>query len=99
MKRRTRPSNGCARSSGSSTLSKPDIDARVIDCDPHLADTAQFVEAYGYTLGQSANTLIVIGKSDPPVYVACVVLANTRLDVNKVVRQEARCEEVLVRPG
>lgn len=67
---------------------RPNIDARVIDCDPDLADTAQFVEAYGYTLDQSANTLVVIGKSDPPVYVACVVLANTRLDVNKVVRKK-----------
>ena len=28
----------------------------------------------------------MIGKSDPPVYAACVVLANTRLDVNKTVR-------------
>jgi prolyl-tRNA editing enzyme YbaK/EbsC (Cys-tRNA(Pro) deacylase) len=65
----------------------PALDAEVIDCDPTLADTAQFVEAYGYTLDQSANTLVVIGKSDPPVYVACVVLANTRLDVNKVVRK------------
>jgi prolyl-tRNA editing enzyme YbaK/EbsC (Cys-tRNA(Pro) deacylase) len=60
----------------------------VIDCDPDLADTAEFVEAYGYTLDQSANTIVVIGKSDPPVYVACVVLANTRLDVNKVVRKK-----------
>ncbi len=61
---------------------QPALDAEVIDCDPDLADTAEFVEAYGYTLDQSANTLVVIGKSDPPVYVACVVLANTRLDVN-----------------
>ena len=60
----------------------------VIDCDPDLADTAEFVEAYGYTLDQSANTIVVIGKSDPPVYVACVVLANTRLDVNKEVRKK-----------
>ena len=66
----------------------PSLDVEVIDCDPSLADTAQFVEAYGFTLDQSANTLIVIGKSDPPVYVACVVLANTRLDVNKVVRKK-----------
>jgi prolyl-tRNA editing enzyme YbaK/EbsC (Cys-tRNA(Pro) deacylase) len=29
----------------------------------------------------------VVGKSDPPKYVACVVLANTRLDVNRAVRQ------------
>ena len=66
----------------------PSLDVDVIDCDPELADTAQFVEAYGYTLDQSANTLVVIGTSDPPVYVACVVLASTRLDVNKVVRRK-----------
>ena len=64
------------------------LNIEVIDCDPELADTAEFVEAYGYTLGQSANTLVVIGKSDPPIYVACVVLASTRLDVNKVVRKK-----------
>jgi prolyl-tRNA editing enzyme YbaK/EbsC (Cys-tRNA(Pro) deacylase) len=28
-----------------------------------------------------------MGKSDPPVFVACVVLGHTRLDVNRVVRQ------------
>ncbi len=65
----------------------PALDVEVVDCDPALADTAQFVEAYGYTLDQSANTLVVIGKSDPPMYVACVVLATTRLDVNSVVRK------------
>lgn len=64
------------------------LDVEIIDCDPALADTTEFVEAYGYTLDQSANTLVVIGKSDPPVYVACVVLATTRLDVNKVVRRK-----------
>ena len=67
---------------------RPQLDAEVIDCDPDLADTAEFVEAYGYSLDQSANTLVVVGKSDPPVYVACVVLATIRLDVNKVVRKK-----------
>lgn len=56
-------------------------------CDPALADTANFCEAYGFKLEDSANTILVIGKSDPPVYAACVVLANSRLDVNKTVRQ------------
>ena len=69
-------------------VDRPELDAEVIDCDPNLADTAEFVEAYGYTLDQSANTIVVIGKSDPPTYVACVVLATTRLDVNKVVRKK-----------
>ena len=34
----------------------------------------------------SANTILVIGKSDPPRYAACVVLAPNRLDVNRAVR-------------
>ena len=59
----------------------------IFECDPDLADTAQFCEAYGFSLDESANTILVIGKSDPPVYAACVVLAHTRLDVNKVVRK------------
>lgn len=56
-------------------------------CDPALADTANFCAAYGFKMEDSANTILVIGKSEPPVYAACVVLANSRLDVNKVVRQ------------
>ncbi len=59
----------------------------IVACDPALADTAQFCEAYGYALEDSANTIVVAGKSDPLVYAACVVLATTRLDVNKVVKK------------
>ena len=55
-------------------------------CDPTLADTAAFCAAYGFPLEDSANTIIVAGKSDPPVYAACVVLASHRLDVNRTVR-------------
>lgn len=57
-------------------------------CDPALADTAAFCEAYGFDPDQSANTILVIGKSDPPRYAACVVLATTRLDVNRAVRDK-----------
>jgi prolyl-tRNA editing enzyme YbaK/EbsC (Cys-tRNA(Pro) deacylase) len=64
------------------------IDYEIVDCDPALADTARFVEAYGYAMEDSANTIVVIGKVEPPVFAACVVLANTRLDVNKVVKQK-----------
>lgn len=59
----------------------------IVPCDPDLADTAAFCEAYGYGLDQSANAIVVVGKSDPRVYVACLVLATTRLDVNGVVRK------------
>ena len=59
----------------------------VVPCDPALADTAAFCEAYGHDLGDSANCVVVVGKSEPPVHAACVVLATTRLDVNGAVRR------------
>jgi prolyl-tRNA editing enzyme YbaK/EbsC (Cys-tRNA(Pro) deacylase) len=60
----------------------------VVPCDPALADTAAFVEAYGVPLDRSANTLVVASKAAQPTYAACIVLATTSLDVNRVVRRE-----------
>jgi len=60
----------------------------VMPCDPALADTAAFVEAYGVPPERSANTIVVASKGTEPVYAACVVLATTSLDVNRVVRRE-----------
>lgn len=71
------------------------LDARVRDlgepyelfpCDPSLADTAAFCAAYGFDPEDSANTIVVIGKTDPPRFAACVTLAPYRLDVNRTVR-------------
>jgi prolyl-tRNA editing enzyme YbaK/EbsC (Cys-tRNA(Pro) deacylase) len=56
-------------------------------CDPALADTAAFCAAYGFLPEESANTIVVIGKSEPPRYAACVTLAPNRLDVNRTVRE------------
>jgi prolyl-tRNA editing enzyme YbaK/EbsC (Cys-tRNA(Pro) deacylase) len=64
------------------------VDFEVMECDPALADTAAFVEAYGVPLDRSANTIVVASKGAEPTYVACVVLATTSLDVNNVVRRE-----------
>jgi prolyl-tRNA editing enzyme YbaK/EbsC (Cys-tRNA(Pro) deacylase) len=55
-------------------------------CDPALADTAEFCAAYGFDPEDSANTIVVIGKTEPPRYAACVTLAPYRLDVNRAVR-------------
>lgn len=55
-------------------------------CDPALADTAAFCAAYGFALEDAANTIVVVGKSDPPRYAACIVLATHRLDVNRTIR-------------
>ena len=67
---------------------------QLIDCDPALADTAAFCVAYGYPPEDSANTIIVAAKEDPPRYVACVVLATTRLDVNRAVRKKMGARKV-----
>jgi prolyl-tRNA editing enzyme YbaK/EbsC (Cys-tRNA(Pro) deacylase) len=55
----------------------------VVACAPELADTAAFCAHYGYAPSQAANTILVAGKADPVRYAACVVLATTKLDVNK----------------
>jgi prolyl-tRNA editing enzyme YbaK/EbsC (Cys-tRNA(Pro) deacylase) len=60
----------------------------IVDCDPDLADTAAFCAAYGYAEADSANAIVVVGKADPPVFAMCLVLADSRLDVNKIVRKK-----------
>ena len=62
------------------------VEYELFACDPALADTAAFCAAYGFSPDESANTILVIGKSDPPRYAACVTLAPYRLDVNRAVR-------------
>jgi prolyl-tRNA editing enzyme YbaK/EbsC (Cys-tRNA(Pro) deacylase) len=63
-------------------------------CDPDFADTAAFCERYGVAPEDSANTIVVVGKADPRVYVACVVLATNRLDVNGVVKRRLGIRKV-----
>jgi prolyl-tRNA editing enzyme YbaK/EbsC (Cys-tRNA(Pro) deacylase) len=61
----------------------------VAEIDPELADTAAFCEAYGVTLEESANCVVVAGKREGEVrYAACLVLATTRADVNGLVRRQ-----------
>ncbi len=69
-------------------LSGSGVAYEIFECDPALADTAEFCEAYGFAMEDSANTIVVMGKSEPPVFAACIVLAHTRLDVNKTVRKK-----------
>ena len=56
---------------------------KIFSCDPDFADTAPFCEKYGFAEGQTANTIVVAGKADPIKFGACVILATTKVDVNK----------------
>jgi prolyl-tRNA editing enzyme YbaK/EbsC (Cys-tRNA(Pro) deacylase) len=66
----------------------------VMACDPELADTAVFCERYGIPLENSVNTLLVKAKTGGERFAACVLLANTRLDVNRVVRKRLQARRV-----
>ena len=66
-----------------SALASAGIAYEVLECDPSLADTAQFCEHYGIPPANACNTIIVAIKTTPRSYVACLVTAESRLDVNR----------------
>jgi len=60
---------------------------RYVDTDPELADTAVFCAAYDVPAEASANCVVVAAKRGGETTLAAgIVLATTRLDVNKAVR-------------
>lgn len=63
-------------------LKTNNINFEVFQCDPDFADTYQFCEKYGFKISQSANTIIIAGKTEPVKFAVCVALASTKLDVN-----------------
>ena len=71
-----------------------DVVFEEMDCDPDLADTARFCEAYGVPLERSANTILVASRRPEGHFAACLVLATTRLDVNGLVRQRLGVRKV-----
>ena len=61
----------------------------VAEIDPELADTAAMSAAYAVPLEASANCVVVMGKrGGEERTAACLVRADTRADVNTVVRKE-----------
>lgn len=68
-------------------LREAGIPHEIVRIDPAYGDTAAFCAQYGYRLDESANCIVVAAKSRPAAHVACLVLADTRLDVNGVVRR------------
>jgi prolyl-tRNA editing enzyme YbaK/EbsC (Cys-tRNA(Pro) deacylase) len=60
----------------------------VVEIDPELADTAAMTSAYNLPLTASANCVVVAGRRDGEERVAaCVVRADTRADVNNLVKR------------
>ncbi len=62
--------------------------ALVAEIDPALADTAAMSEAYAVPMSAGANCVVVLGRRDGEERVAaCVVRADTRAQVNSVVKR------------
>lgn len=81
-----------------------DLEARGIQfeemaCDPDLADTALFCEAYGIPLERSANAILVASRKPEGHNAVCLVLATTRLDVNGAVRRRLGVRKVSFAPA
>jgi prolyl-tRNA editing enzyme YbaK/EbsC (Cys-tRNA(Pro) deacylase) len=61
------------------------LDYEVLACEPELADTAEFCAHYGIPPQEACNAILVALKTTPRQYVACLVAADTKLDVNRKV--------------
>jgi prolyl-tRNA editing enzyme YbaK/EbsC (Cys-tRNA(Pro) deacylase) len=60
----------------------------VVEIDPALADTAAMSEAYALGMDTGANCVVVAGKREGAERIAaCLVRADTRADVNTVVKR------------
>lgn len=60
----------------------------VVEIDPAVSDTAATQERYGLSTDTLANCVVVAGKREGVEKIAaCVILATTRADVNRTVKQ------------
>ena len=75
-------------------LERSGLDYQALPCDPEHADTAVFCEHYGMPLEDSVNCIVVRAKSGTERFAACVLLAMTRLDVNRVVRKRLETRRI-----
>ncbi len=62
-------------------LNNLEVEYEIMPCDPELADTANFCAHYGISPQDSANAILVVGKSEPKIFALCLLLATHRLDV------------------
>jgi prolyl-tRNA editing enzyme YbaK/EbsC (Cys-tRNA(Pro) deacylase) len=58
------------------------IPHEVLDCNPEWADTDVFCANYNIPRENAVNTILVAAKTEPRQYIACLVTATMKLDVN-----------------
>ena len=67
------------------SLDAAGIEYETLPCEAELADTAEFCAHYGIAPEEACNAILVALKTTPRRYVACLVRADTKLDVNRKV--------------
>jgi len=71
----------------------------VAEIDPDFSDTVQFCEKYEIDAGQVANCVILEAKrGDRTWFTACVVLSNTKADVNGLARKTLDARRISFAP-
>ena len=71
----------------------------VVDIDPDLADTAAMSEAYDIPMTAGGNCVVVSGaRAGEERIAACVVRADTRADVNTLVRKHVNARKASFAP-
>ena len=64
------------------------ISYETVACREDLADTAEFCSHYGVAIPDACNAILVAMKTTPKKYVACLVRADTKIDVNHKLSKE-----------
>lgn len=82
-----------------SDLQSKGLQYEEMECDPDLADTAAFCEAYDIPLENSANAILVASRKPEGHHAVCVALAHTQLDVNRTVRKKLGVRKVSFAPA
>lgn len=78
-------------------LNSPEILA--VEIDSSLSDTAAFCEHYQIPLERAANCVVLeASRGDKIWYAAALVLANTRADVNGIIRRHLDARRVSFAP-
>lgn len=66
-----------------SALDSAGLAYSTVECKEEWADTAEFCANYGIAIAEACNTIVVAVKTTPRTYVACLVRADMKLDVNR----------------
>lgn len=82
-----------------SALDAAGVVYETVACREDLADTADFCANYGVAISDACNAILVAMKTEPRKYVACLVRADTKIDVNHKLAREVGFKRLSFAPA